>query len=144
MTRRKTILLIGLVVVAAFVGYAVKLYREFSREMSARYDTTNTIGRVTDYVEAHDGRWPKNWDEIEPWPGAREYVVVQFDVDLDRLIADPEAIKVAIVPAYGRYDEYHHGRFAEQLRQKLIEIRKAKGKRTLLPSGEGGGVLADG
>jgi len=138
MTRRKTVLLIGLVVVATFIGYAVNLYRGFSRDMNARYGTTNTIGRVTDYVEAHEGRWPTNWDEIEPWPGAREFVVVKFDVDIDQLIAEPEAIKSVIVPAYGQYHEYHHGRFAEQLRQKLIEIRKAKTDKTLLPSGEGG------
>jgi len=128
MTRRKTILLIGLVLFAAFIGYAVNLYRGFSHRMQAEYGAASTIQRVTEYVETHEGRWPSNWDEIEPWPGVRDVVVVQFDVDIERLIADPEAIQTTIVPITGRYGTYPHARAQlEQLRKKLIELHKPKG-----------------
>lgn len=130
MSRRKKISLAVLAVMAVLIGYGVQFYLKFSREMSAHYGTMNTIGNVTRYVETHDGRWPTNWDEIEPWRGARAFVVMQFDVDIERLCSEPVAIRAAITPAYGSYSEDHHGYFAEQLRQTLIKHRKPQAKPT--------------
>ena len=127
MSRRKKIWLAVLAVMAVLIGYGVYRYREFSRDMNAEYGTAQTIGKVGEYIEAHDGRWPTNWDEIEPWPGVRELVVVKFDVDVDRLIEDPEAIQSTIVPITGPYDVYPHARAdLRWLREQLIRFHHRK------------------
>lgn len=127
MSRRKKTWLAVLAVAAVLIGYGVYRLREFSRDMRAEYGAAQTIARVADYVEAHDGRWPTNWDEIEPWPGVRELVVVQFDVDIDRLIEEPEAIQSTIVPITGPYDVYPHARANLQwLREQLIKFHHPK------------------
>jgi hypothetical protein len=138
MTRWKKILLLIASVVAVLIGLAVYWLREFSRDMSAEYGTAQTIGKVTDYVESHNGNWPRNWDEIEPWPGAREFVVMPFDVDIDRLVDDPDAIHSTIVPITGPYNVYPHAKAdLELLRRTLIKFHgpnmKAEGVLKLPP-----------
>jgi hypothetical protein len=127
MSRRKKAWWAVFTVAAVLIGYGVYRLREFGRDLTSEYDTATVIDRVTTYVETHNGQWPTNWDEIEPWPGVREVVVIQFDVDIDRLIDDPEAIHSTIVPITGPYGTYPHAREdLERLRATLKRMRLAK------------------
>lgn len=134
MTRWKKILLLILTVVAVLIGLAVYWLREFSRDMSAEYGTAQTIDKVTQYVDAHNGSWPKDWSQIEPWPGAREFVVMPFEVDIDSLIDDPDAIHSTIVPITGPYNVYPYAKQdLELLRRTLIKFHGPEVKAENVP-----------
>lgn len=70
----------------------------FSYGIDDGYALWGAADMVIDYMESHDGRWPRGWDDLEPRFNAgdgrvggwsldqfKRRIVIDFDVDPDRL-----------------------------------------------------------
>jgi hypothetical protein len=117
---RASLLAAGVVVSAL----AVKGISGWSFQMNAEYITAGVIREVTKFAETHQGEWPRTWDDIPGDTRAPRYVHVDFDVDLEQLIDDPERIQRAIQPVTGVYRTYPHARrHLEELREIIVAHR---------------------
>jgi hypothetical protein len=77
------------VVILAIMATAFKLIADWNFQLGSPYGTAKVIREVTRFVEANQGRWPRNWDEIPSVKAASKYVRMDFDVDENELVSDP-------------------------------------------------------
>jgi len=122
--RVKTVALLLALIVIGGAFYLGKVVYEFDRRLKAEYGTADAIREVTWYVEAHEGAWPRSWDDIPNIDWARKYVRIKFDVDTNALIDDQSLIQSTIVPVTGEYRTYPHAeRQLNELRDLLNQFR---------------------
>ena len=98
-----TIAVAGLV----FVG---KWLYKVNFQMMAEYTTATVIRNVTKFVDSHDGRWPRDWEEVGGGDFARQYVRIDFGVSVERLLKDREQIYRSIIPVTDVYHTYPHAK----------------------------------
>jgi hypothetical protein len=79
--RLKTLLLV--VAVVALIATGLKHFGDWNFQLGSEYATASVIREVTRFVESHQGRWPRNWDEIHSVKAASKYVRINFDADED-------------------------------------------------------------
>jgi hypothetical protein len=109
------------VAVMALVACAITPLYRLNQRLKAEYGAGRVILDVADFVEAHDGRWPGSWDDLPYGAHARDYVRMDFDVDVEELIRDPKLLHSSIVPVTGEYKTYPHADWHfEKLREVLM------------------------
>jgi hypothetical protein len=107
-SRRTWIVIVAVVGLLAWGGYR---FWRFNRETRAEYHAAQIIWQVTTFVENNQGRWPRNWDELDAPDYLRDGdVLIDFSADPARLIAEPALLETKIAPYTGTYRVYPHAK----------------------------------
>jgi hypothetical protein len=110
-------------VLFAIVGTAAKFWYDLDRRLKSEYGTAQVIRDVTQYVQTHQGNWPRSWADIPEGEYAHSYVKLRFDVDPKELVANPQLIQTTITPLSGEYRTYPHAeRQLNELRDELAKF----------------------
>lgn len=98
----------GLVIVVTSLGLAG--YAAYQGQQALIHSHTLAMGRfatgmVQDFVETHDGRWPRSWEELaknqnppQISPSLRQRVIIDFDADPAALARQRNEEFIAISP----------------------------------------------
>jgi hypothetical protein len=84
--RRRAVVgvLVALVGGAAWFGYS--LWRYAYVTVPNAYAVWNTAGHINDFMDAHGGAWPRNWDDFrDTYEGSRRFTADHWD-DLKRRV----------------------------------------------------------
>jgi len=102
MTRRKTIITVLAVIlgVLGFFGYV--LWHSVHVTIFNAYAVWNTADHINDYMDAHQGAWPRNWSDLrktyegsgrfspEHWANLEDRVQVDWNFEPRLLASAPE------------------------------------------------------
>ena len=127
------------IVVAVLLAATAYSYYTLNEALRGDYETRRVVQMVEDYVKTHEGNWPKSWEDLRDTETAkqllpldlsywRRYTRVDFTMQSERLIRDPEMIYQAVMPMSGKYILYPHAK--QDLDTVMQAIREAKGSPT--------------
>jgi hypothetical protein len=127
-------------VVLVLLSAAAWFYYTVNEALRGDYETIRVTQMVEDYVKTNEGNWPTSWEDLDRTDTAkrflprdssywRRYTTVDFTIQSEQLIADPELIYHAVMPVSRNYVVYPHAR--QDLDRVMKAIREARRQPTL-------------
>ena len=121
MKSRSALIIIFL---ACILGFGILEFKRWEDRIKGEYLTADMIRITTQYVEDHQGNWPKSWKDLNQGPKVDKSVQMDFSISSEEIVRNKELIYRAILPVKGNYIMYPHAK--EQLEYLFEEIRKMK------------------
>jgi hypothetical protein len=128
MTRRRKLLIAGLLVLASIVGYGIYDFMVEMHLIGSEYDTCRVVDEVIRYVDSHEGRWPGDWNDLPAVAPFQARTRMRFDVDVATLMHDSVALRNAIQPLRGYYRVYPHSQLHYEDLRFALEDRGTPNK----------------
>lgn len=120
MLRRRTLVIAAVLSVLAFAAYELYQFNVELRFIGPVYEAIHVINEVIKYVDTHEGRWPRSWDDLPNADLSKLRTRMRFDVDVPELIRDPQKLRAAIQPLRSYYRVFPHSdAYYEDLRFAL-------------------------
>lgn len=120
---KKLIKITAILLIAIVIGIGVILYPKLSN-MSSEYSTGQAVRNLTDYVLENEGKWPGSPSDLDDRYPAGSGVFIDYSVNADKLIENPDKLKEAVRPESGEFYTYPH--YQRDLDALLTALVRAK------------------